>query len=207
MVVARIVGGGDLQGVGADADDHRRLQPVAELERHLLDQEPRQRHRRHHQGPAGEHPQPREIDLEQVEQSEVEQRAPPPPPWRCRPAPARTGAAGCNGRNAGTPPGCRRSSSARISVRSSVTFWNEKLSRPPATKQASIAATSATGNASSDPTALRRGAKPDRSAASSVDIDAPHPPGTPGAAPRPRGLGSSRRPGASRSELTAPAVR
>ena len=74
-------------------------------------------------------------------------------------------------------------------------------------KQASIAATSATGNASSDPTALRRGAKPDRSAASSVDIDAPHAPGTPGAAPRRRGLGSSRRPGAPRSELTAPAVR
>ena len=38
MVVARIVGGRDLARVRAGADDHRRLQPVAELERHLLDQ-------------------------------------------------------------------------------------------------------------------------------------------------------------------------
>ena len=74
MVVARVVGGRDLVRVRAHAHDHRRLQPVAELERHLLDQEPRQRHRRHHQRPAAEHPQPREIDLEQVEQRQVEQQ-------------------------------------------------------------------------------------------------------------------------------------
>ena len=60
-------------------------------------------------------------------------------------------------------------------MRSSVTFWNEKLSRPPARKQATIARASATGNARSEPTALRRGANPPRSAASSVDIDAPYP--------------------------------
>ena len=76
MVVARIVGGRDLARVRAGADDHRRPQPVAQLQGRLLDQASRQRHRRHHQRPAGQHPQAREIDLEQVEQRQVEQERP-----------------------------------------------------------------------------------------------------------------------------------
>ena len=63
MVVARVVGGGDLARVRAGAHDHRRLQPVAELKAACLTS-------RRTSGIAGttkaswQHPGAREIHLE-----------------------------------------------------------------------------------------------------------------------------------------------